>query len=81
MEVLRLTYQRHNYRSESRITVKLLDKLMRRDNSEAERAKWLSEHPGKGAMPVMPPGVDAEHERLIREHMEKELEEERAKRG
>lgn len=61
--------------------MKLLDKLMRRDNSEAEHAKWLSEHPGKGAMPVIAPGVDAEHEQHIREQMEKELAEERAKRG
>jgi hypothetical protein len=61
--------------------VKLLDKLLRRDTSDADHAKWLSEHPGKGAMPTISHEIDADEEAAMRQRMEAELDAQRAKRG
>lgn len=54
-----------------------LDKLLRR-SGDADHAKWLAAHPGKGAIPHSAPPTEG-YDQSSRDHMEKELEAQRAK--
>ncbi len=57
----------------------ILDKLLRR-SGDADHAKWLADHPGKGAIPHSAPPTEG-YDQASRDHMEKELAAQRAKMG
>ena len=59
-------------------TMGWIQKLLRREPSHEE---WLAAHPGKTAVKSPPPAISAEEEARTRATMERELDEQRAKRG
>ncbi|GMV85555.1 MAG: hypothetical protein AMXMBFR80_14100 [Dehalococcoidia bacterium] len=54
-----------------------LNKLLGRQQSHEE---WLEAHPGKHSNKSAPPGISPEEEKGMRDRMEAELAEQRAKR-
>ncbi len=54
-----------------------LNKLLGRQQTHEE---WLEAHPGKHSNTSAPPSISAEDERGMRDRMEAELDEQRAKR-